>query len=150
MLINLFYGMLVMGVCLLLQSLLLTAALRYYVHRQILLKNPSLWSALLVINSVMVLLVLGNIAQVTIWALLFRLLGEFSGFGEAVYHSAVNFSTLGYGDVVMSINHKFLGPIEAINGVIMIGISTAALMAGFQDMMKKAIKARQEGLASRL
>jgi hypothetical protein len=144
MLINLFYGMLVMAVCLLLQSLLLTAALRYYTHSQILMKNPSLWSTLFVINGVMMLLVLGNIAQVAIWALLFRLLGEFPGFGEAVYHSAVNFATLGYGDIVMSNNHKLLGPIEAINGVIMIGVSTAALMAAFQDAMKKAIRARQE------
>jgi len=143
MLINLFYGLLVMAVCLLLQSLLLTAALRYYTHSQILMKNPSLWSTLFVINGVMLLLVLGNIAQVAIWALLFRLLGEFPGFGEAVYHSAVNFATLGYGDIVMSNNHKFLGPIEAINGVIMIGVSTAALMAAFQDAMKKAIRARQ-------
>jgi len=135
MLINLFYGLLVMAVCLLLQSLLLTAALRYYTHSQILMKNPSLWSTLFVINGVMLLLVLGNIAQVAIWALLFRLLGEFPGFGEAVYHSAVNFATLGYGDIVMSNNHKFLGPIEAINGVIMIGVSTAALMAAFQDAM---------------
>jgi hypothetical protein len=144
MLINLFYGLLVMAVCLLLQSLLLTAALRYYTHSQILMKNPSLWSTLFVINGVMMLLVLGNIAQVAIWALLFRLLGEFPGFGEAVYHSAVNFATLGYGDIVMSNNHKFLGPIEAINGVIMIGVSTAALMSAFQDAMKKAIRARQE------
>jgi len=144
MLINLFYGLLVMAVCLLLQSLLLTAALRYYTHSQILMKNPSLWSTLFVINGVMMLLVLGNIAQVAIWALLFRLLGEFPGFGEAVYHSAVNFVTLGYGDIVMSNNHKFLGPIEAINGVIMIGVSTAALMAAFQDAMKKAIRTRQE------
>jgi len=144
MLINLFYGLLVMAVCLLLQSLLLTAALRYYTHSQILMKNPSLWSTLFVINGVMMLLVLGNIAQVAIWALLFRLLGEFPGFGEAVYHSAVNFATLGYGDIVMSNNHKFLGPIEAINGVIMIGVSTAALMAAFQDAMKKAIRTRQE------
>jgi hypothetical protein len=136
--------MLVMAVCLLLQSLLLTAALRYYTHSQILMKNPSLWSTLFVINGVMMLLVLGNIAQVAIWALLFRLLGEFPGFGEAVYHSAVNFATLGYGDIVMSNNHKLLGPIEAINGVIMIGVSTAALMAAFQDAMKKAIRARQE------
>lgn len=144
MLINLFYGLLVMAVCLLLQSLLLTAALRYYTHSQILMKNPSLWSTLFVINGVMLLLVLGNIAQVAIWALLFRLLGEFPGFGEAVYHSAVNFATLGYGDIVMSNNHKLLGPIEAINGVIMIGVSTAALMAAFQDAMKKGIRARQE------
>ena len=58
-------------------------------------------------------------------------------FGDAVYHSAVNFTTLGYGDIVMSGKHKLLGPLEAINGVLMIEVSTAALMASFQDAMKK-------------
>jgi len=143
MLINLLYGLPIMGVCLLLQSLLIVSALRYYAHRQTRVSSPSFWSTLFVINGVMLILVLGNIGQVAIWALLFRLLGEFPGFGEAVYHSAVNFATLGYGDIVMSNNHKLLGPIEAINGVIMIGVSTAALMAAFQDAMKKAIRARQ-------
>jgi Ion channel len=36
-----------------------------------------------------------------IWAL-FMFLGEFSDFATALYHSAVNFITLGYGDIVMS------------------------------------------------
>jgi Ion channel len=28
--------------------------------------------------------------------------GEFPSFGSAYYHSAVNYTTLGYGDVIMS------------------------------------------------
>ena len=129
--------------CLLLQSLLVAAALRYYALRQEYVKQPSLWRTIWVINGVMVLLVVGNLLQVAIWALLFRLKGEFLGIGEAFYHSAVNFSTLGYGDVVMSEHHKILGPLEAINGVLMIGVSTAALMGLFRDAMKKTIEAKR-------
>jgi hypothetical protein len=55
----------------------------------------------------------------------------------------VNFATLGYGDIVMSAKHKLLGPLESVNGVLMIGVSTAALMAAFQDAMRKTIHARQ-------
>ncbi len=55
----------------------------------------------------------------------------------------MNFSTLGYGDIVMSSGHKLLGPLEAINGVLMIGVSTAALMATFQDAMRKTVQARK-------
>jgi hypothetical protein len=142
MLLNLLYGFLVMGFCLLLQSLLCIVALRYYASRQTLVQAPSFWSTILVILGVMLLLVIGNIAQVATWALLFLLLGEFAGFSEAVYHSAVNFATLGYGDIVMSDQHKLLGPLEAINGVLMIGVSTSALLVSFQDAMKKTIKAR--------
>ena len=143
MLINIVYGVPTMAVCLLLESLLLVAALRYYVRHETLVNNPSLCSTLRVISGVMILLVVGNIAQAGIWALLFRLLDEFPDFNTAFYHSAVNFATLGYGDIVMSSKHKLLGPLEAINGVLMIGVSTAVLMAAFQDAMKKTVRARQ-------
>ncbi len=143
MLINLLYGLMVMGGCLFLQSVLVTAALRYYSRRQPLVKQALFWKTLLVINGVMLILVIGNIAQVVIWAFLFRILGEFTDFGDAVYHSAVNFTTLGYGDIVMSAKHKLLGPLEAVNGVLMIGVSTAVLMASFQDAIKKTVLAKQ-------
>src|SRR5260370_23868660 len=43
-----------------------------------------------------------HLVEITIWALLFALCGEFPGFAAAFYHSAENYTTLGYGDVVMS------------------------------------------------
>jgi hypothetical protein len=63
-----------------------------------------------------------------------------------VYYSAVNFATLGYGDIVMSERYRFLGPLEVINGVLMIGVSTAALMTSFQDALRKTVQARQSAL----
>ncbi len=92
----------------------------------------------------MLLLVVGNLAQIAIWAGLFMLIGEFLQFGEAYYHSAVNFATLGYGDFVMTAEHKLLGPLEAVNGVLMIGVSTSVLMTVIQDAMNKVIRERRE------
>lgn len=143
MLMNLLIGLSTMVLCLLLQSLLLIVVIRYYSRREYLVNNPSFWSSLVVIKGVMLLLVIGNLVQIAIWALLFLLLGEFQEFGEAFYHSAVNFATLGYGDIVMSAEHKLLGALEAVNGVLMIGVSTAALMAAFQDAVKKTMQARK-------
>ena len=129
-----------MTVCLLLQSALLVQAIRYYTRRHdVLAAKASSWRTLLVINCVMMLLVLGNLAQLVIWAVVFLWVGEFGTFREAVYHSAVNFATLGYGDIVMSERNRFLGPLEGINGVLMIGVSTAALLATFQDAIKTSI-----------
>jgi len=143
MLMNLLFGLPTMVVCLLLQSLLMIAAIRYYVRHEYRVDNPPLVASLAVLASVMLLLVIGNLAQVAIWGLLFQILGEFQQFSEAFYHSAVNFATLGYGDIVMSAEHKLLGPLEAINGVLMIGVSTAALMTAFQDAMGKTMQARK-------
>jgi hypothetical protein len=144
MLLDLLIGVATMSLCLLMQSILLITALRYYVRHERPGSNASTWSTVLVINSVMTLLVVGNLAQIAIWAVLFRLLGEFETFAAAAYHSAVNFATLGYGDVVMSEQNRFLGPLEAINGVLMVGISTAALMATFQDAIKNSGRVRRE------
>lgn len=145
MLINLLFGLPTMALCLLLQSVLLTLAIRYYSRHESQVNSPSFWSSLFVLNRMMMLMVIGNLVQLTIWGVLFKLLGEFEGLGEAIYHSAVNFATLGYGDIVMSEKHKFLGPLEAINGVLMIGVSTAALTAAFQDAIRKrkTLRARQ-------
>ena len=145
MLMNLLFGLPTMVLCLLLQALLFVLVIHYYSRNEYLVNNPSFWSSLVVIKGVMLLLVVGNLAQVAIWALLFLLLGEFQDFSSAFYHSAVNFATLGYGDIVMSEKHKLLGPIESINGVLMIGVSTAALMGAFQDALKKTQQARQDG-----
>jgi hypothetical protein len=142
MLLDLVIGVGTMSLCLLMQSALLVKALRFYVRHDNPKTNASMWSTLLVINSVMTLLVIGNLAQIAIWAGLFILLGEFETFAAAAYHSAVNFATLGYGDIVMSEGNRFLGPLEAINGVLMVGVSTAALMAAFQDAIRKSAARR--------
>ena len=137
MLTNFLLGLPVVVLCLLLQTIMLIYAIRYYIRHEYLVDNPSLWSSLVVINGVMLLLLLGNLGQIAIWAFMFQMLGEFEDFGTAFYHSAVNFGSLGYGDIVMSEEHRLLGAMEAINGVLMIGVSTAALMTTFQDATKK-------------
>jgi len=61
--------------------------------------------------------------------------GEFSEFGTAYYHSAVNYTTLGYGDIVMSPAWRLLGPVEAANGMLMFGVSTAMIFAVIQRLI---------------
>ena len=140
MVINLAYGILTMAICLFLEMALLMVVLRYYAKREHLLKESTYWFALRILSGVMTVLIIGILVQVGIWALLFMGLGEFEEFSVAFYHSAVNFGTLGYGDMVMSEAHRLLGPLQAINGVLMIGISTAVLMAAVQQVMDEVIQ----------
>jgi len=138
-LMNLLLGVPVMAVCLILQSTLVVLALRFYGRRQGRIRDHALGSALRVLTGVMLILILGNLAQVAAWAGLFLAIGEFDDVAQAVYHSAVNFATLGYGDIVMSERHALLGPLEAINGILMVGISTAALMHTFQHALRRVL-----------
>ena len=85
---------------------------------------------------VMLVMMLGTIVQIALWGVLFVVLGEFDELYEAIYHSAVNFASLGYGDIVMSKPWKLLGPLEACYGVLMLGMTAAALMAILQQLIK--------------
>lgn len=67
-------------------------------------------------------------AQIWAYASLYRLLGEFRTFEQALYFSTATFSTAGYGDITLSQNWRVLGAIEAANGLILIAWSTAFLM----------------------
>lgn len=136
MLLNLILGVATMALCLALQIALLTRALLYYSRHQSELDHASFLGTMTILSGVMFLLMFGNLGQVAIWAALFQFLGEFNEYSAAFYHSAVNFSTLGYGDVVMSEERKLLGPLQAINGVLMVGMSTAAVMTTLRDAIK--------------
>lgn len=67
--------------------------------------------------------------QVWSYAALYRLLGEFQTFEQALYFSTVSFSTLGFGDLTLGVNWRVLGAIEAVNGLVLIAWSTAFLMS---------------------
>ena len=84
----------------------------------------------------MLAMMAGNFVQIILWGSLFLWLGEFSELYDAVYHSAVNFSSLGYGDIVMTKKWRLLGPLEAVNGVLMLGMTAAALMVILQHLIK--------------
>jgi hypothetical protein len=52
----------------------------------------------------------------------------------------MNYTTLGYGDVVMSQSWKLFGPLEAVDGVRMFGISTAILFGVILLLVKVDFK----------
>jgi len=95
-------------------------------------------------------LFLGHLLQFATWAVLFVWLGEFADFETAFYHSAVNFASLGYGDMVMSENWRLLGALEATNGVLMLGLSAGAVLSVMNSVLsrQKVTVEAKEGLSS--
>ena len=74
----------------------------------------------------------GSLSGITIRAFVFVFCGEFAQFAGAFYHSAMNYTTLGYGDVVMTPSWKLFGPLEAADGMLMFGVSTAIIVSVIQ------------------
>ena len=75
-----------------------------------------------------------HLVEIAFWAVLLVLCGEFQEFGTAYYHSAVSYTTLGYGDLLVTPSWRLLGPLEATNGVLMFGVSAAMVFAVIQRL----------------
>jgi hypothetical protein len=123
--------------CLIVQAAIAFWSVRYYVRQSSDAASPQKFIASIrPLIVAMLAMLAGNFIQITLWGILFLWLGEFSELYEAVYHSAVNFSSLGYGDFVMSKNRKLLGPLEAVNGVLMLGMTSAMLVVILQQLIR--------------
>ena len=85
------------------------------------LEAVSFWREVVIVAVVILLALVAHLIEIGVWAVLFVICGEFHEFGTAYYHSAVNYTTLGYGDVVMSPAWRLLGPLEAASGVLLFG-----------------------------
>ena len=83
-----------------------------------------------------VVLLMLHVVEVIIWALCYRALTPISSLDtleKAVYFSIVTFTSLGYGDITLAeAEWRLLSGIEALNGVLLVGWTTAFLFAVVQ------------------
>ena len=98
--------------------------------------GTSFWINLAIVALMVAIAFVAHLLAIAVWAVVFLLCGEFPAFGTAYYHSAVNYTTLGYGDVLMTPSWRLLGPLEAANGVLMFGVSTAIIFAVMQWLIE--------------
>ena len=103
------------------------------------------WIDVAIVAGVILLALFAHMVEITIWAVLFVACGEFTRLAPAFYHSAMNYTSLGYGDVVMSASWKLFGPLEATVGLLMFGVSTAMIFA----VMQRLFRTRSEAADTR-
>jgi ion channel len=96
---------------------------------------------LAIVVGVTLLALAAHLVEIAGWALVFVRCGEFRDFAAAFYSSAENYTTLGYGDVVMSVSWRLLGPLESADGMLMFGLTTAMIFG----VIHRLIQARMYG-----
>jgi hypothetical protein len=94
-----------------------------------------------------------HLTQIALWAVVFLACGEFSTFEKAFYVSAENYTALGYGDIILSGQWRLLGPLEAVNGLLLFGLSTAVLFAVLSHLIANRLRLQvghrgEDGLAA--
>jgi Ion channel len=94
------------------------------------------WTGVAVLAVAVFFALVAHLLEIGVWAVLFMLCGEFPAFATAYDHSAVNYTTLGYGNVIMTPSWRFLGPLEAANGMLLFGVSAALVFSVIQYLIR--------------
>ena len=105
-------------------------------------RSPSLLIAATMIATVLVLMA-AHTLEVLVWAIVYFFVDLAPPGSNLVYFAFVNYTTLGYGDLIPAARWQLLGPIAAMNGVLMFGWSTAVIFE-----VLRAILARVHWLRS--
>jgi len=90
------------------------------------LSRPTLRLIVVMIATVSVLMT-SHLLEVAAWSLAYALVDAAPQGADRLYFAFVNYTTLGYGDVVPVPRWRLLGPMTAMNGVLLFGWSTAVI-----------------------
>ena len=101
-------------------------------------RNASLWLASVMVATVGVLL-MAHVAEVIVWSVTYLILDAAPSEADVLYFAFVNYTTLGYGDIVPVERWRLIGPITAMNGILLFGWSTAVIF----EVLDVATQARR-------
>ena len=80
-------------------------------------------------------LMVAHLAEVLVWSLAYTIVRIATPGTDLIYFAFVNYTTLGYGDVTPLEHWQLLGPMTAMNGVLLFGWSTAVIF----EVLRKTI-----------
>jgi hypothetical protein len=131
-------GLAVMIACLAVQIVSVLGVVRYYAGAagQPMGARPLL-SVFRQLAAVMALLLASSLIQMTSWAVLYLGLDQLDDFQTAIYFSGVTFTSLGYGDVTLEGKGRFLAAMEAADGLMMFGVTSAVFMILLQHAITR-------------
>ena len=82
-------------------------------------------------------LMIAHLAEVLVWSLIYVVTSAAPEGTDLIYFAFVNYTTLGYGDVTPVERWHLLGPMTAMNGVLLFGWSTAVIF----EVLRMTLKA---------
>ena len=98
-------------------------------------KSQSSFFLIAVMIPTVSVLMLAHALEVIVWSLAYLIVDAAPAAANLVYFAFVNYTTLGYGDIVPVKEWQLLGPMAAMNGIILFGWSTAVLF----EVLRRAL-----------
>jgi len=126
MLLRLLGGCSIMALCVIVHAAGVTWAIKRL--RQI-PPPAAFWPGTWLFIRLAIWMVLLHLVEITAWAILYLVNGAMPDTASALYFSAVTYTTTGYGDLVLPLEWRLHGGIEALTGILMCGWSTGFFFA---------------------
>jgi hypothetical protein len=108
-------------------ALMMTTVVRVAQIRGTRNKSHSAMLLIAVMIPTVLILMITHTLEVLVWSMAYSIANVASEGVDLVYFAFVNYTTLGYGDVLPAERWRLLGPITAMNGVLLFGWSTALI-----------------------
>lgn len=126
--LQLLMGGVMIGLTVLIHAVALDFIIKHAGRAERLLRHRShfLWKPLAA-SSLVVTVFLSHVVQIWLWAWFYLQLqcAPLANLPDALYFATVTYTTLGYGDITLDTGCRMLSGIEAANGFIMFGWTTA-------------------------
>jgi hypothetical protein len=100
------------------------------------LGEGSMLSRALLMAGLILILVVATLIEAGIWAGAYSVIGAIPDFEPALYFSMVTYTTLGFGDIVLTDDWRLLSSIEAANGIIMFAWTTALIVVAIHQVSR--------------
>ena len=138
MFLNLCIGTVIIALTVVFHAIMLDIILRHTarIHHGF-FKNSRHFRKSLLLAAVVLAVFCVLIVEMWLWAGLYLVLGALPDLESALYFSTTSFTTVGFGDIALDKAHRILGSIEAANGFLLFGWSTAFIFEIVSQLYRK-------------
>lgn len=116
-------GLMLLAITAIIHAAGMTVMLRWVLRSKSLLETRFLNQTWLLVRAAWCLVGM-HLIEIVVWALFFWRQRCMPDLESAVYFSGVTYTTIGYGDLVLTSGWRLLGPLEGLSGILMCGLST--------------------------
>lgn len=122
-----------MAGCVVIHAIGVTVAARWLRHQAV--ADLSFWRWTWLFIRLAGWIVVLHLGEITVWALFYLWTLAIPELQNAIYFSAITYTTTGYGDVLLPKQWQLLGAVEAVTGILMCGWSTGFFFAVVSRML---------------
>jgi hypothetical protein len=121
--------------CAMLHIVFISGMISHLKNHHYLRGRPSRWRRMGLVAAVFLVSLLSHTVQIYICAFSLWLVGALQGYEQPIYFALITYTTVGYGDVVLSDDFRILGAMTAVTGILMFGMTTAFLVGLFAKVL---------------